>query len=133
MYQRDSTLYSFHRKFLPLFDIQVCNSQISDDYQSDRKGENGQTRPSLRKTLSLPSEALRRKVEPPAKPSTPEEIIANLESKLEEMKRTKEVLEDERVSLLDTLCKQDKQVKLMSECLKSEYCMGEWLFNFISD
>ncbi|XP_065054248.1 golgin subfamily B member 1-like isoform X2 [Rhopilema esculentum] len=89
--------------------------EISDDYQSDRKGENGQTRPSLRKALSLPSEALRRKVEPPAKPSTPEEIIANLESKLEEMKRTKEVLEDERVSLLDTLCKQDKQVSELKD------------------
>ena len=60
--------------------------------------------------MSLPPEALRAKLETPAKPTTPEETIANLESKLEDMKKTKEVLEDERVSLLDTICKQDQQV-----------------------
>ena len=75
-----------------------------------QQSDQGQVRPSLRKTMSLPPEALRKMAESAAKPTTPEETIASLESKLEDMKKTKDVLEEERVSLLDTICKQDQQV-----------------------
>ena len=81
--------------------------QVSELRQS---ADTGSARSPLRKTLSLPVESNRRKVEAPGKPSTPDEVIANLEMKLEEIRKTKEVLEDERVSLLDTICKQDQQV-----------------------
>ena len=60
--------------------------------------------------MSLPPEVLRKRIEATEKPVTPEEKIANLENKLEDMKKTKEMLEDERVGLLDTICKQDQQV-----------------------
>ena len=82
--------------------------KVSDD--TSQPSEKGQIRPSLRKTVSLPPEGLRKKIETVVKPTTPEETIASLESRLEDMKKTKEVLEEERVSLLDTICKQDQQV-----------------------
>ena len=87
---------------------------MSDDDQISElrhSSDNGSTRSPLRKTVSLPIDSNRRKVEAPGKPSTPDDVIANLEMKLEEMRKTKEVLEDERVCLLDTICKQDQQVR----------------------
>lgn len=96
---------------------------MSDDH-SQPSSESGRGHSSLRKTISLPPEALRKKSEASAKPITSEETIANLESKLEEMKKTKEMLEDERVSLLDTICKQDQQVFIVRSLVYVKYLLA---------
>ena len=84
--------------------------KVSDDHSQSSEPN----RPSLRKALSLPPDTIRKKIEPAAKSLSPEETIASLESKLEDMKKTKDMLEDERVGLLDTICKQDQQVLIRS-------------------
>jgi len=87
-------------------DISDEEDEVSDDHSQSSEPN----RPSLRKALSLPPETLRKKIEPASKSLSPEETIASLESKLEDMKKTKDMLEDERVGLLDTICKQDQQL-----------------------
>ena len=92
------------------FKVSGGEDQEDEIYASD---SSGYAKRALRKTISLPADAMRSKPEVPVKTSSPAEAIANLESRLEDIKKTKDVLEEERVGLLDTICKQDQQVWIL--------------------
>eukprot|EP00794_Sanderia_malayensis_P014379 gene14379-15877_t len=114
-------------------DLTDEEDEVSDDDRQDDREEDqynsdtsGQGKRSLKKALSLPVEALRLKAKDVVRPSSPSEIIANLEGKLDDMKKTKEIMEEERLGLLDTVCKQDKEItELRTEVEKLEEELDE--------